>query len=739
VTAMSAGLALFPKHARLLQESGIDGDVARARGYVSVDTKTRLEQLGFSPAQRSAPGLLVPLWDTTGELVGYQYRPDDPREIEGKPVKYESLPGSTPTLDVNPVARTWIRNSTRALWITEGSRKVDALASVGLAAIGLQGVSSWTSEGVALAAFRDVRLRGRKVIIGFDSDVMTKPAVRGQLDALAGYLAGKGAEVHRCDLPQSLTELTESTEPHQGLRSVSSVKTVSKVGVDDFLGSGRSVHDLERLVRPYEGSAPLPLGDVRRLPPFPVHALPPTVGEMVGAVAEATQTDPGMAGTLVLGVLSACTGGRAEVEVRPGWREPTNMFVVVASPPGTRKTGVFRSVMTPLLAAEKELVARSGPARAEAEITRSIAEKAAETARKKASSAATPEARQQETANAIDMAAAVEAIEVPPIPRLLADDATPEAVAGLLAEHGGRLTIASPEGGIFDVMAGRYSNGVPSLDVFLKGHAGDELRVDRRGRPAEYVPNPALTLALAVQPVVLSAIGRNGAMSGRGLLARFLYSIPENLVGRRRINPPPVPTLVQTRYVEAVRDLAVQMAAWTDPAVVTLSPEATGVFLAAETALEPRLAGDLQPIVEWASKLMGVTARLAAVMHLAEYGEEGTRVPIPGATAQNAITLAAYFTEHALGAFGLMGIDAATAAAQTVLDHLREKELQVFTVRALHVSLGGSRFSADEIRDALTTLEDHGWVTRLATPPREGPGRRPSPTYTTHPHVWEKS
>lgn len=46
-------------------------------------------------------------------------------------------------------------------------------------------------------------------------------------------------------------------------------------------------------------------------------------------------------------------------------------------------------------------------------------------------------------ADAIGAAAATAAIEVPPIPRLIADDCTPEAAASPLAEHGGRLAIIS--------------------------------------------------------------------------------------------------------------------------------------------------------------------------------------------------------------------------------------------------------------------------------------------------------
>ena len=142
---------------------------------------------------------------------------------------------------------------------------------------------------------------------------------------------------------------------------------------------------------------------------------------------------------------------------------------------------------------------------------------------------------------------------MPVLPRLVADDVTPEAAASLLAEQGGRLAVLSAEGGIFTTMSGRYSGGVPSLEVFLKGHAGDLLRVDRKGRPAEHVPAPALTLGLALQPEVLRDIARLPGFRGRGLLARILYSLPENTVGRRRIGAAAVPAAVSHAYHRELR------------------------------------------------------------------------------------------------------------------------------------------------------------------------------------------
>ena len=142
--------------------------------------------------------------------------------------------------------------------------------------------------------------------------------------------------------------------------------------------------------------------------------------------------------------------------------------------------------------------------------------------------------------------AAVDNIDVPEVPRLVADDVTPEAVASLLADHGGRMAIISAEGGVFDIIAGRYNGNIPNMDVWLKGHSGDMIRIDRKGRPPEYIRKPALTLGLMIQPEVLKSIAAQRAFRGRGLIARFLYAMPVSQVGYRKTGAPPLSETVRT-------------------------------------------------------------------------------------------------------------------------------------------------------------------------------------------------
>jgi replicative DNA helicase len=495
-----------------------------------------------------------------------------------------------------------------------------------------------------------------------------------------------------------------------------------------------------RAAAPWEGE-PVPLSARRLLPPFPVDALPAWLADMVAALADFTQTPADLPGCLALACLATAASGRAVVQVRPGWREPTNLFVVVALPPGSRKSPVFAAMTEPILTAERSLQENSAPPRARAEVeARAARAHAAEVARIAESAYAT-----EHGAKAIDDAAdaktAADQLAVPAVPRLVADDITPEAAASLLAEQGGRLAVLSAEGGIFATLAGRYS-GQPNLEVFLKGHAGDLLVVDRKGRDSEYVAHPALTLGLAVQPELLKDIASVPGFRGRGLLARIVYSLPATTVGRRRVGTPPPDEAVVTEYTTNLRALVLTLADWTDPAVLTLTRDANDAVLHLEETLEPRLhpdRGDLAPIVDWASKYVGATARLAGLIHLAAHRDALTR-PISVQTVQSAARLGHYYLGHALAVFDLMGADPMVDNARHVLDWIARTGTTHFTRRDLFTAVSRGRFrKVTELDPVLDLLDQHGYIRPRELPPRAGAGRPPSPTFDVHPNTAESA
>lgn len=481
---------------------------------------------------------------------------------------------------------------------------------------------------------------------------------------------------------------------------------------------------------------PLPLG-ADPVPPFPVEQLPPTLAAFVAAVSRSTQTPADLAGLLSLLALATAAAGKYRVHLREDWTEPVNLYGLVALPPGSRKSRVFKSAMGPLVQAEKDLLSRNAPVIRAAQQRQRILEQTAKNAETVAVKAGASAERLAD-AEAADLA--LWSHVVPPTPRLLADDVTPEQLVTLLADHT-CLGLLSEEGGIFETLAGRYSGGVANLDAVLKAWDGGSIRVDRRGSEPRQVEDPALTLGLAVQPAVLSALSRSGDLTGRGLLARFIYAVPDLhsgavRVGERDLDPPPVPPEVARRYDELVSRLALQ-ARPDRPAPLHLDAAARRAFQAFRTDLEPRRnadTGDLADIVDWSGKLEGLTARLAGLLHLARGAAVGT---VTEQDVAGAVELARYAIPHAKAAHDLMGGRSSNGAAESLVRAITAKGLREFSVRDLHrLVIGQLRFhEVSGVEAALVTLVESGHVRPVEVPKREGPGRPPSPRFTVSPHV----
>ena len=183
----------------------------------------------------------------------------------------------------------------------------------------------------------------------------------------------------------------------------------------------------------------------------------------------------------------------------------------------------------------------------------------------------------------------------------------------ILADNNGKMALFSAEGGIFDTLRGLYSQ-FANIDIFLFGHSGDTMFVDRKGRPRETLEKPCLTVLLFIQPKVLS----NDVFKGRGLTARFLYTYPVSAVGKRRYKTEPIPQAVEQAYHKVCDDLL--SISQKEMRMLTLSHEADVLSENFFNALEPRLGkdGDLEHMADWAGKHHGAVLRIAGLLHVVE-------------------------------------------------------------------------------------------------------------------------
>jgi hypothetical protein len=493
--------------------------------------------------------------------------------------------------------------------------------------------------------------------------------------------------------------------------------------------------------------APVPLDADQNRPAFPLDALPDTLALWAKAEAEATQTPPDLAALLALDFAAAGLARKFRACPRPGWGEPLNLFIVAVLLPGERKSAVFEHAIAPILQVEVDALKDAAPKIAEEQSKHRQLQKRLETVENKIAKITLSQNLQdlqdlQDEAR--KLAHELANHHVPHPPQFVCDDCTPEKLSQLLHEQGGRMLQASPEGTAFEIAKGRYSE-TANFDVYLKGHAGDSLRVGRVTRTAEIVDQPALSVALAVQPDVITGLAEQATMRGRGFLARWLYGLPISMTGRRKVAAAPVPSEVSAAYASLIKKLwattgAVDEQGKPAPHWLRFDQWADRALQKFERWLEPQLAeGEpLSYLAGWANKLAGAVVRLAAVFSVVERLEagqapEGT-VGEPHVRA--AIRLARdYFLPHAQAAFGLMGADPMIGKAKRILEWIRRKKYKEFKRHHVYGDVKNrAEFPRiDALDKPLELLVRHGYLREKKPTGREGQGRPAAPTFVPWP------
>jgi hypothetical protein len=506
--------------------------------------------------------------------------------------------------------------------------------------------------------------------------------------------------------------------------------------------------------------SPLAFSDFPQ-PGFPTECLPPTFASFISGLAEFTQTPEALAAMLILGVCGAALAKKFRVVARPGWTEPTNLYIVVALPPGNRKSAVFADVFSPVKELERQEAERMVPRIAEKASAKRTLEQRLSNTEKEAARAKDAGERAKLADDAKQLARELAQCEVPAPPQFIADDVTVEKLGKLMAEHDERMLIASTEGTIFEIAKGRYSES-PNFDILLKGHAGDRTRSDRLCRGSDDLEQPAISLATTTQPDAIAGLMGQATMRGRGFLARLLYALPRSLVGNRRIRTEAVTAEVMNNYREKILSLWRIHGAVTEKGkpiahFLRFSLEADKALEEFECSIEPQLGegGDLEYLADWASKLAGAVVRIAGILHAME-GVDTVRAtfdaetgnwpgppslfgPIGAKTVEAAVCIAEDFLiPHAKAAFGLMGADTNPENAKRLLNWMTKGNRKTFTRRDAQRAIPNRIRKAEDLEPILGLLLAHGYIRAQSTANGGKPGRKASPAYDVNPAVLEK-
>ena len=210
-TSNAAGAIMVPEiagllnhHTAALRARGLTDATIKAAGIYSTADKIKLASiLDRKTCPFKSAALVIPYTGSDGNNGYARVRPDSPRKSANKAVKYESPAGHRNQVYLPPGAADVLPDANRELLITEGEFKALAATQHGFPCVGLVGVYGWALKNheSLLPEMERIAWRGRRVFIGFDSDIADKPEVQDAEARLAVQLKNRGAIVRVIRIP----------------------------------------------------------------------------------------------------------------------------------------------------------------------------------------------------------------------------------------------------------------------------------------------------------------------------------------------------------------------------------------------------------------------------------------------------------------------------------------------------------------------------------------------------------
>ncbi|WP_458863803.1 DUF3987 domain-containing protein [Acidaminobacterium chupaoyuni] len=183
-----------------------------------------------------------------------------------------------------------------------------------------------------------------------------------------------------------------------------------------------------------------------------------------------------MAAVCALASISCAVQGKFKIFPQSRYGEPLNLYILIIANSGERKSPIIRLMTRPIYQYEDKENKRRQELMEADQANLSSWKKQIDTLER--------DGKTDEAAKLKAKCRELEHNRIKPL-RLIADDITSEALTSLLAENKGLMTIISTEGGLFDTLAGRYSNSI-SIDTLLKAYT---LPLSLHASPSRQLPH----------------------------------------------------------------------------------------------------------------------------------------------------------------------------------------------------------------------------------------------------------
>lgn len=397
--------------------------------------------------------------------------------------------------------------------------------------------------------------------------------------------------------------------------------------------------------------------------PFPVDVLPEPVQSFVTEGAAAIGCDPCFVALPLLSGLASAIGNTHRIVLKRGWVEASAVWTLIVGESGTMKTPAFKLALRAIRKAQADAFKEHETARAAWELEQ-LAYEARLTAWKRDAAKAKP---------GDGYAAAPPEKPAPPIARrYIVSDTTIEAMAPILLGNPRGVLLARDELagwlGSFDRYAKAGKAGADSAH-WLSMHNGEAMTIDRKTGipPTIHVPSASVSITGGIQPGILSrAMGQEHHESG--LLARLLFAMPPRKPKRwTEADVSPETEASLSAVFDRLFSLTMEPDPESPPLANGYGPDMRPRLLRLSdggklewvrlynehAAEQAELSGDLA--AAW-SKLEGYAARLALVLHLAEWaaGDDASPGPVDELSIARGVELSRWFGHEARRVYAIL-------------------------------------------------------------------------------------
>lgn len=451
---------------------------------------------------------------------------------------------------------------------------------------------------------------------------------------------------------------------------------------------------------------PKPLRQTADLISFPLDALPPVLRDMAQAISVTTSTDVGMAGTAMLSAVGYCFSGMYRLAGKADHTEPPVLYSIIIAQPSERKSPVMHFIKEPFDSFESKYNTEHRE-----EIYKAQQDKKALEARVKAME----KEDEPDTATIAKMRVQADNIRNTSPIRIAVDDITPESLVVELCENDSLLMI-SDEAGMLSNFNGKYSGGVPNLDLFLKAWNGEKYICNRVVRGRSEIPRPYLSVAIAGQPYIWDNMMNDVAFRSSGMLARFIHCFANSDVGHRKYDTASIPKGIRERYHNFIHQLLRNKKGHNgEELLLHLSEKASNEYISyCNNYIEQDIKNSMCCCQDWGGKFHGLILRIACILHCVDCcsrGVESSDESVNHDTLVSSFSLAHYYRYQAIYGFSVNAPDGNIVKAEKIIQMFKTKEIKQGLKSELYHSCRCNLFpTAKDFYSALDTLAEYGYI-----------------------------